>query len=159
MHQMAKILLLLNLRSAPTNIAYFHPRIIPASIIGIRLKFIAKNCVFIVNSLSNIINIANNNDANIIFLLFEIVYFLIYYSPLLTTLFYQNFVSYSICKFIKNYHSNQIFFIIIKDENVENLQWNWVNYIFYLSNNKNISAYYALGDFYGYCFYKYFLYC
>ena len=74
MLQMAKILLLSSLRKAPTNIPYFHPKIMPVSIIGTKLKLIVKNCVFIVNNLSNIINIASNNAANIVFLLCEILY-------------------------------------------------------------------------------------
>ena len=99
MHQMAKKLLLLNLRSAPIIIPYFQPRIIPAIIIGNRLKFIAKNCIFIVINLSNIINVASNNAAIIIFLLFDIVCFCIYFS-LPITLFYQNFTDYSIQYFV-----------------------------------------------------------
>ena len=41
--------------------------------IGIKLRFIAKNCVFIVINLSNIIKLASNNADNIIFFVFEIV--------------------------------------------------------------------------------------
>ena len=77
MLQMAIEWLLLNLRNTPINIEYFHPSSIPASIIGSKLRFIAKNCILIVINLSNIINIASNNDANIIFLFFDITYFCI----------------------------------------------------------------------------------
>lgn len=50
--------------------------------IGIKLKFIAKNCVFIVINLSIIINVANSNAANIVFLLSDILYFSIIIPPI-----------------------------------------------------------------------------